>query len=169
MTAIDEIQPKTEAKAHLVPPARWPPTALGAGVLPPRPPPKPPPKPVRLYVIAYLARRPGLLRTVAAGVMLGAFVAITRLGPHPFSLRGVVPVLAAGAVFGTVVATALRTRGQTANWPIYPLLAFAGGVGGSVWWLMVRPPSPLLAAAVLGALLAQGVVALERWLRRAAA
>jgi hypothetical protein len=164
MTAIDEIQPKTEAKAHLVPPARWPPTALGAGVIPPRP----PPKPMRLYVIAHWARGPGLLRTVATGVMLGAFAAITRLGPHPFSLRGVVPILAAGAVFGTVVATALRTRRQNANWPIYPLLAFAGGVGGIVWWLIVRPPSPLLAAAVLGALLAQGVVALERYLRRAA-
>jgi len=98
--------------------------------------------------------------------MLGAFAAITRLGPHPFSLRGVVPVLTAGAVFGAVVATARRSRSTA---PSYRLLAFAGAVGGIVWWLMVHPASALLATAVLGALLAQGVVAFELWLRRAAA
>ena len=170
MTATDDIELKTEERAHLVPPPRWPRTALGAGVHPPRPPRRQPALTTRhLYLVAYLVRRPGLLRTVATGLTLGAFAAITRLGPHPFSLRGVAPVLAAGAVFGAVVATALRTRQQNSNSSFYPLLAFAGAVGGIVWWLMARPPSALLAAAVLGALLAQGVVAFERWLRQAAA
>ena len=170
MTATDEFQLKTEEKAYLVPPRRWPPTALGAGVLPPRPPRRKSPPPTRrVYLVAYLVRRPGLLRTVATGVTLGAFAAITRLGPHPFSLRGVAPVLAAGAVFGSVVATVLRSKRRNSNAPSYPLLALAGAVGGIVWWLMVHPSSALLAAVVLGALLAQGVVAFERWVRHAAA
>jgi len=153
-----------------VPPPRWPPTALGAGVFPPPPPRRQPsPTPRRVYLITYLVRRPSVLRTVATGFMLGAFAAITRLGPHPFSLRGVVPVLTAGAVFGAVVATARRSVRRSSTAPSYRLLAFAGAVGGIVWWLMVHPPSALLATAVLGALLAQGVVAFELWLRRAAA
>ena len=170
MTATDELQVMTEERAHLVPPPRWPPTALGAGVFPPPPPRRQPPQtPRRVYLITYLVRRPSLLRTVATGLMLGAFAAITRLGPHPFSLRGVVPVLTAGAVFGAVVATARRSLRRRSTAPSYRLLAFAGAVGGIVWWLMVHPASALLATAVLGALLAQGVVAFELWLRRAAA
>ena len=174
MTATDEIQLMTEDKPRLAPPPRWPPTALGAGVLPPPPPPPPPrrkspPTPRRAYLVVYLVRRPGLLRTLGAGVVLGAFGAITRLGPHPFSLRGVTPVLAAGAAFGLVVAMALRSMGRPLSAPPYPLLALAGAIGGSVWWLMLRPPSGLLEAAVVGALLAQAVVAFEVWLRRAAA
>jgi hypothetical protein len=117
----------------------------------------------------HVVRRPGLLRTLAAGVVLGAFVAITRLGPQPFALRGVVPVLAAGAVSGLVVATALRSMRRSSSAPSYTLLGLAGAAGGVIWWLMVRPPSGLPTALVLGALLAQGVVAFERWLRRAAA
>src|SRR5438034_233376 len=107
MTATDEFQLQTEAKARLAPPPRWPPTAIGAGALPP-PPPRQQPRatPGRLYLLVYLIRRPGLLETLATGLMLGAFAAITRLGPHPFSLRGVVPILTAGAVFGMVVAAA---------------------------------------------------------------
>src|SRR5206468_7086362 len=129
-------------------PPRWPPTALGAAVVPPLPPRRrlPPPHPRRAHIVVYLVRRPGLLRTVATGLMLGAFAAITRLGPHPFSLRGVAPVLAAGAVFGAVVATVLRTRRRNSNSAFYPLLAFAGAVGGIVWWLLVRSPSALFAA-----------------------
>jgi hypothetical protein len=170
MTATDEIQLKPEEKTYLVPPPRWPPTALGAEVLPPPPPrPNPPPPTRRVYLVAYLVRRPGLLRTLTTGVLLGAFAAITRLGPHPFSLRGVAPVLAAGAVFGAVVATVLRTKRRNSNAPSYPLLALAGAVGGIVWWVMVHPSSALMAPVVLGALLAQGVVAFERWVRQAAA
>src|SRR2546426_10816904 len=170
MTATDEFQLATEAKARLAPPPRWPPTAIGAGALP-LPPPRQQPRatPRRLYFLVYLIRRPGLLTTLATGLMLGAFAAIPRLGPHPFSLRGVVPVLTAGAVFGAVVATARRSVRRSSTAPSYRLLAFAGAVGGIVWWLMVHPPSALLATAVLGALLAQGVVAFELWLRRAAA
>jgi len=117
----------------------------------------------------YLIRRPGLLQTLATGLMLGAFAAITRLGPHPFSLRGIVPILTAGAVFGMVVAAARRSIGRTSTRVSYALLALAGAAGGTVWWLMLRPPSALLMAALLGAFLAQGVVAFELWLRRAAA
>jgi hypothetical protein len=101
--------------------------------------------------------------------MLGAFAAITRLGPHPFSLRGVVPILAAGAVFGLVVATARRWMRWTSSAVSYALLAVAGAAGGTVWWLMLHPPSAFLMAAALGAFLAQGVVAFELWLRQAAA
>jgi hypothetical protein len=170
MTATDEIQLKTEEKARLAPPRRWPPTALGAGVLPPPPPRRQPPATLRrAYLVLYLVRRPGLLRTLGAGVVLGAFAAITRLGPHPFSLRGVTPVLVAGGVFGLVVALALRSMRRTSSGPPYPLLALAGAVGGIVWWLMLRPPSGVLAAAMVGAVLAQAVVAFEVWLRRAAA
>ncbi|HTD71025.1 MAG TPA: hypothetical protein VK647_11285 [Gemmatimonadales bacterium] len=79
------------------------------------------------------------------------------------------PVLAAGATFGLIVATAFRWMQRGSSGPPYPLLALAGGIGGIVWWLMLRPPSGLVAAAVLGALLAQAVVAFEVWLRRAAA
>ena len=170
MTATDEIQLKTEDKARLAPPPRWPPTALGAGVLPPPPPRRqPPPTPRRAYLVLYFVRRPGLFRTLGAGVVVGAFTAITRLGPHPFSLRGVTPVLGAGAVFGLVVALVLRSMRRTSSAPPYPLLALAGALGGSVWWLLLRPPTGLLAAAVVGALLAEAVVAFEVWLRRAAA
>jgi hypothetical protein len=101
--------------------------------------------------------------------MLGAFAAITRLGPHPFSLRGVVPILAAGAVFGLVIATARHSMRWTSSALSYALLALAGAAGGTVWWLMLHPPSALLVAAALGALLAQGVVAFELWLRQGAA
>src|SRR6266581_2129372 len=88
MTATDEVQLETEAKARLAPPPRWPPTAIGAGALP-LPPRRQQPRatPRRLYLLVYLIRRPGLLKTLATGLMLGAFAAITRLGPHPFSLR----------------------------------------------------------------------------------
>src|SRR5439155_83487 len=101
MTATDEVQLETEAKARLAPPPRWPPTAIGAGALP-LPPPRQQPRatPRRLYLLVYLIRRPGLLKTLATGLMLGAFAAITRLGPHPFSLRGVVPILTAGFALG---------------------------------------------------------------------
>lgn len=170
MAATDEIQLRTEDRAQLAPPPRWPPTALGAGAVPPQPPRRHPrPTPRRLYLVVYLMRRPGLLSTVATGVMVGAFAAITRLGPHPFSFRGVGPMLAAGAVFGVVVATAHRSMRRTSSARSYTVLALAGAAGGTVWWLLLRPPSALLIAAVLGAFLAQGVVVFELWLRRAAA
>ena len=170
VTATDEIQRITEERAQLAPPPRWPPTALGAGVLPPPPPRRRPPGTRRqLYLVVYLTRRPGLVRTVATAVVVGAFAAITRLGPHPFSLRGVVPILAGGAVFGLVVATARRSLGQASSAVPYALLAVAGAAGGTVWWLILHPPSALLIAAAVGALLAQGVVAFELWLRQAAA
>src|SRR5437899_6837306 len=155
MTATDEFQLETEAKARLAPPPRWPPTAIGAGALP-----LPPPRqqlratPRRLYLLVYLIRRPGLLETLATGLMLGAFAAITRLGPHPFSLRGVAPILAAGAVFGAVVATVRRSIPRLSKALVYVWLTLAGGAGGTVWWLLVRPSSPLLIAVGLGALLA---------------
>lgn len=167
MTATDDIQPETEVKAQRAPPPRWPPTAVGAGGFPPLPPRRPPPR--RFHLVVYLIRRPGLLRTLASGALIGAFVAITRLGPHPFSLHGVVPVLAGGSAFGLLVAAALRLRPHGVNGAWYAVLGFAGGVAGIVWWLVARPPSAFVLAALLGALLAQGVVAFESWLRRAAA
>ena len=171
LTAAEEIPLATEARAELAPPPRWPPTALGAGLVPPPPPqrrqPLPPPR--RLHIVVYLIHRPSLLRTVATGVVLGAVTAITRLGPHPFSLRGVAPILAAGAAFGVVAGTVRRSIPRPSTAFLYILLTVAGGVGGMVWWLLIRPSSSILIAVALGAVLAQGVVVFESWLRQAAA
>src|SRR5437879_1888118 len=137
MTATDEFQLQTEAKARLAPPPRWPPTAIGAGALPP-PPPRQQPRatPGRLYLLVYLIRRPGLLETLATGLMLGAFAAITRLGPHPFSLQGVVPILTAGDVFGVVVAAARRSFGRISPRVSHELLVLAGTACGTVRWII---------------------------------
>jgi len=51
----------------------------------------------------------------------------------------------------------------------YIWLTAAGCAGGMVWWLLVHPSSSLLMAIWLGALLAQAIIALEKWLRQAAA
>src|SRR3989449_2392900 len=48
-----------------------------------------------IYTLSLHDALPILLQTLATGLMLGAFAAITRLGPHPFSLRGIVPILTA--------------------------------------------------------------------------
>jgi hypothetical protein len=117
----------------------------------------------------YLIQRPTLLRTLITGAILGAFIAITRLGPRPFSFQGIVAVLAAGAVVGLVVAIVRRSIQSPSKGFSYLLLALAGGSGGLVWWLFIHPASSLLLAAVLGALLTQAVVAFESWLRQAAA
>ena len=170
MTATDEVELKTEEKPQLAPPPRWPPTALGAGVLPPPPPRRRPPRTTKQrYVVLYFVRRPRLLRAMAAGVVSGAFFAITRIGPHPFAVRGVVPVLAGGAAFGAVMSATLRWMPRRLNATAYSLLAVAGATGAAVWWFLLHRSSPFLATAVLGALLAQGVVAFETWLRQAAA
>jgi len=171
ITATEEIQLATEARAHLALPPRRPPTALGAGVVPPLPPRRrpPPPPPRRVQIVVYIIRRPTLLRTLATGVILGAFVAITRLGPHPFSLRGVVPILAAGGISGLVIATVRRSMPRLSKARLSVWLTLAGGAGGMVWWVLVHPSSSLLIAVGLGALLAQAIVAFESWLRQAAA
>jgi len=70
--ADEEVQPQTEEKAELVPPARRPPTAVGAGT-PPEPPPPQPPRPSDA---APEHRRPtlfSLLQTVrgAVGALMG--------------------------------------------------------------------------------------------------
>lgn len=168
LTAAEEIPVATEARALLALPPRWPPTALGAGMVPPLPPPRrpPPPRPKRTPIVVYIIRRPTLLRTVSTGVILGAFVAITRLGPHPFSMRGVVPILAAGSVAGVVIGSVGRSMPRLSKALFYLWLALAGGAGGMVWWLLVHPSSPILIAVGLGALLAQAIVAFELWLRR---
>ena len=166
MSAIDEIEVQTQAQGLLVPPPRWPRTALGAEAVPPPPPHRQSaPAPTRRYVLVYSVRRAGWIRALAVSVILGAFAAITRLGPHPFSWRGILPVLAAGAVFGAVLAF-VRRRVQALP---HAHLALAGGIAGVAWWLLVRPASPLLNAALLGAVLANGVAAFEAWLQRAAA
>src|SRR2546426_6132487 len=54
-----------------------------------------------------------------------------------------------------VVAAARRSIGRTSTRVSYALLALAGAAGGTVWWLMLRPPSALLMAALLGAFLAR--------------
>jgi hypothetical protein len=171
ITATEEIPPATDARAQLALPPRWPPTALGAAVVPPLPPRRPPPpQPARrAQIVVYIIRRPTLLRTVVTGVILGAFTAITRLGPHPFSLRGVVPILAAGGVSGVVMASAGRFLPRPAKVFFHVWLILAGGAGGMVWWLLAHPSSSILIAVGLGALLAQAIVAFESWLRHATA
>src|SRR5881394_3902274 len=100
ITAAEEIPLGTEARAHLALPPRWPPTALGAAVVPPLPPRRrlPPRHPRRAHIVVYLVRRPTLLRTVATGIIRGALPAIPRPGPRPAMRMGVAPILAAGAV-----------------------------------------------------------------------
>src|SRR5206468_4102840 len=100
--SVDVSSPRAQSRAtpqapRLTPRPRWPPAAIGAGALPLRPPRQQlRATPRRLYLLVYLTRRPGLRQALATGLMLGAFAAIARLGPHPFSLRGVVPILTAG-------------------------------------------------------------------------
>jgi hypothetical protein len=171
ITAAEEIPLATEARVQLAPPPRSPPTALGAGTIPPFPPrrePRPLP-PRRLHIVVYLIRRPSLFRALATSVILGAFAALTRLGPHPFSLRGILPVLAGGSVFGLVVAAARRLIPHPSRTFGYVLLTLAGAAGGMTWWMLVQSSGSLLVAMGLGALLTQAVVAFELWLGQAAA
>lgn len=171
ITAGEEIPLATEARARLAPPPRLPPTALGAGSIPPFPPRREPPPlpPGRLHIVVYFIRRPSLFRALATSVILGAFAALTRLGPHPFSLGGVLPVLAAGSVFGLVVAAVRRLVPHPSKAFAYVVLTLAGAAGGMVWWMLIQPSSSILVAMGLGALLTQAVVAFELWLDRAAA
>lgn len=99
-------------------------------------------------------------------MILGAFAALTRVGPHPFSLRGILPVLVAGSVFGLVVATARRLIPHPSRTFAYVLLTLAGAAGGMVWWMLIQPSSSILVAMGLGALLTHAVVAFELWLGR---
>lgn len=122
-----------------------------------------------MHLIVYLIQRPTLFRTLITGAILGAFIAITRLGPRPFSFQGIVAILAAGAVFGIFMAIVRRSIARPSKGFSYLLLTLAGGSGGLVWWLLIHPSSSLLLAAVLGAVLTHAVVAFESWLRQAAA
>src|SRR2546422_11321796 len=97
-----------------------------------------------IYTLSLHDALPILLQTLATGLMLGAFAAITRLGPHPFSLRGVVPILTAGAVFGMVGAAARRSFGRTSTRLSYAVLAIAGAAGGIGWGVVPTPPSARL-------------------------
>ena len=170
ITAAEEYSLATEARARLAPPPRLPPTARGAGSIPPFPPRREPPPLQRrhLHIVVYLIRRPTLFRALTTGGILGAVAALTRLGPHPFSLRGVLPVLAAGSVFGLVVAAARRFISHPSKTFGYVLLALAGAAGGMIWWILIQPSNSILAAMGLGALLTQAVVVFELWLDKAA-
>ena len=168
ITATDNISLATEARARLVPPPRLPPTALGAESVPPFLPRRVYPRVSPKRVVVWVIRRPSLLRALATSMMLGAIAAITRLGPHPFSLRGVLPILAAGSVFGLVVGVARRLVPHPSQDFSRALVILAGAAGGTVWWMLIQPPSSILVAMGLGALLTQAVVAFELWLRQAA-
>ena len=84
------------------------------------------------------------------GALAGAVVALLYLGPFPFTGRGTLGILAAGAVGGLAFATAAYSLRRLSGLGLYSAAAVAGVAGGTVWWLVVRPASSLLLAAVIG-------------------
>ena len=116
-----------------------------------------------------MTRRPPFLLTLLAGSVLGSVAALIELWPYPLSLRGAVAILGAGAAWGAVLATSVRFVPTPSRLAWLGAWALGGGVGGAAWWLLLRPAGTLLAAAVVGGVLALGIVALEEFFGQAAA
>jgi hypothetical protein len=96
-------------------------------------------------------RPPRVLPHFLIGAVVGAVVALLSLGPFPFSFRGTVAILAAGATFGVFAAGAVYAFRDLPGVRFYPVVAIAGALGGGAWWLIVRPSSSLVLAVVIGA------------------
>jgi hypothetical protein len=96
-------------------------------------------------------RRPRILPNFLIVALVAAFVALLSVGPIPFSVRGAAAILAAGATFGIFAAAAVYLFRDLSGAAFYPAVAVAGAVGGCAWWLIVRPSSSVLSAAVIGA------------------
>ena len=91
-----------------------------------------------------------VLSHIVLGALAGAVVALLYLGPLPFTWRGTAGMLAAGAVGGLALGAAAYCLRRLSGPGLYSAAALAGVAGGTVWWLVVRPASPLFMAAVIG-------------------
>jgi hypothetical protein len=95
------------------------------------------------------------------GVGGGAAVALLYLWPLPFTLRGALGVLLAGAVTGFALATGAYVFRRFSGILLYAAVGLAGACGGAAWWLVVRPPSTIFLAGAIGAVIVAIVVAVE--------
>jgi len=106
-------------------------------------------------------RRPRILPNFFIAALGGAAVALLYLGPLPWSVRGTVAILGAGAACGLFLATAVYFFRDLPGARFYGLTAVAGAVGGGAWWIIVRPSSSALLAVLLGAGITLSAAVLE--------
>ena len=99
--------------------------------------------------------------TFLLGAAVGAAIALVHLWALPFTLRGLVGVLAGGAVTGTALAAGVSLAPRVSGFRLYAGAVGAGALGGAAWWLIVRPPSSLFLAALIGALMVLFMVVVE--------
>ena len=101
------------------------------------------------------------LSNFLGGAAGGAAVALIYLWPLPFTLRGTLGVLVAGAIAGVALAAGAYLFRHLSGLSLYGAAVTAGALGGAGWWLVVRPPSAVLVAALVGAVMVAFVVGLE--------
>ncbi|HEX7150482.1 MAG TPA: hypothetical protein VF618_03265 [Thermoanaerobaculia bacterium] len=88
------------------------------------------------------------LGRVAAGAVIGAHVGMVELLLWP-TVRHLSAGVAAGAVFGALIAAAITGKSALHIW----VGAAAGIVAGSVWWLVAASATPLPVPMVIGGVL----------------
>jgi len=91
----------------------------------------------------------------------GAAVALLYLWPLPFTLRGTVGVLVAGAIAGITLAAGAYLFRRLSGFGLYAAAAAAGAFGGAAWWAVVRPPSTVVMAGLIGAVMVVFVMVVE--------
>ena len=101
------------------------------------------------------------ISTFLIGAGAGAAVALIYLWALPFTLRGLFGVLAGGAVTGLAFVAGLSLVPRVSGFSLYAEAGGAGALGGAAWWLVVRPPSSLFLAALIGALMVLCMVLVE--------
>jgi hypothetical protein len=106
-----------------------------------------------------MVRRRFEITTFIIGALGGAAAALIYLWPLPFTLRGTVGILVAGAVAGVTLAAGAFLVRRLSGASLYGVALVAGALGGAVWWLVVGPPSTIALAALIGAV----VVVLVAW------
>ena len=101
------------------------------------------------------------ISTFLTGAAAGAAIALFYLWALPFTLRGLLGVLAGGAVTGLAFATGASLSPRISGVRLYAGAAGAGALGGAAWWLVVGPPSSFLLAVIIGALMVGFMVLVE--------
>ena len=101
------------------------------------------------------------ISTFLQGAAAGAGIALVYLWALPFTLRGLLGVLAGGAVTGLAFATGTSLISRISGFSLYAGAVGAGALGGAAWWLVVQPPSSFLLAILIGALMVGFVVLVE--------